>query len=302
MTRHKANYPSFKGELLAVILGLRKFEHILSAKRFLIRTDSSAITFLTSMCESFDFDIKHISGKTNTAADALSRAVFPSQPRDPDEPDSFLVYPDIEDVYSIENNKIEWTLEYKKDLPLSQVMEFVKIGITPSNLQRQGLPERTNQMLRWFKYLYIEDGLLYIHKPSSNGGSESRVVVPMGLQSKLIHEAHKGHTGINETLNKLRLWGYFPGMSDQVTLVVSNCIQCLQKSNQVPRHKGKSTHRELLSYPMQRIYIDTVGPLTPSRINGKIMKHIFTILDGFTRYLIAIPIPDLESSTLLNSS
>ena len=60
-------------------------------------------------------------------------------------------------------------------------------------------------------------------------------------------------------------------------------------------------HRELLSYPMQRVYIDTVGPLTPSRINGKIMKHIFTILDGFTRFLVAIPIPDLEASTLLNA-
>ena len=119
------------------------------------------------------------------------------------------------------------------------------------------------------------------------------VLIPMGLQSKLIHEAHRGHPGINETLNKLRLRGYFPGMTDQVTLVVSNCIQCLQKSNQVPLSKGKPMHREVLSYPMQRVYIDTVGPLTPSRINGKIMKHIFTILDGFTRYLTAIPIPDL---------
>ena len=87
----QSNYPSFQGVLLAVILGLRKFEHILRAKRFLIRTDSSAITFLTSMKESrgmfarwaiylspFDFEIKHISGAKNTAADALSRTVFPS--------------------------------------------------------------------------------------------------------------------------------------------------------------------------------------------------------------------------------
>ena len=122
----------------------------------------------------------------------------------------------------------------------------------------------------------------------------------MRLQNKLIYEAHKGHPGITETLSKLRLRGYFPGMTDMVTLIVSNCIQCLQKSNQVPRSKGKPTHRDLLSYPMQRIYIDTIGPLTPSRINGKIIKHIFTILDGFTRHLIAIAIPDLESSTLLN--
>ena len=163
---------------------------------------------------SFDFKIKHIPGKTNTTADALSRTLFPSQPG---EPDSFLVYPDIEDVYSIENSKVEWTLEYKKDLPLSQVMEFVKSGITPSNEQRRGLPVRTNQMLRWFKYLYIDEGLLYIHKPSFNDGSEPRVLIPIGLQSKLIHEAHQGHPGVNETLNKLRMKGYFPGMTDQVT-------------------------------------------------------------------------------------
>ena len=110
----------------------------------LIRTDSSAITFLTGMKESrgmfdrwavyltsFDFEIKHIPGKSNTAADTLSRTLFPVQSGDPNEPNSFLVDPDIENVYSIENGKVEWTLEYKKDLPLSQVIEFVKSGVTP---------------------------------------------------------------------------------------------------------------------------------------------------------------------------
>ena len=97
---------------------------------------------------------------------------------------------------------------------------------------------RTNQMLRWFKYLYLDEGLLYIHKPSFNVGSEPRVLIPIGLQSKLIHEAHQGRPGVNGTLNKLRMRGYFPGMTDQVTLVVSNCIQCLQKNNQVPLSKG----------------------------------------------------------------
>ena len=44
-------YPAHKGKLLAVILGLRKFEHILRARKFLIRTDSSAITFLKGLKE-----------------------------------------------------------------------------------------------------------------------------------------------------------------------------------------------------------------------------------------------------------
>ena len=44
-------YPAHKRELLAVILGLWKFEHILQARKFLIRTDSSAITFLKGLKE-----------------------------------------------------------------------------------------------------------------------------------------------------------------------------------------------------------------------------------------------------------
>ena len=142
--------------------------------------------------------------------------VLSSQPGDPDDPDSFLVYPDIENVYNIENNSDEWILEYKKDLPLSQVMEFVKIGQIPSNEQRRGLPVRTKQMLWWFRYLYIDEGLLYIQKPGFNGGSEPRVLVSMGLQRKLIYQAYKGHSGISETLTKLREREYFPEISLQV--------------------------------------------------------------------------------------
>ena len=64
---------------------------------------------------------------------------------------------------------------------------------------------RTNQLLRWFRYLYIDEGLLYIG-----------TLVPMGKQRKLIYQAHKGHSGISETLTKLREREYFPEISLQV--------------------------------------------------------------------------------------
>ena len=49
--------------------------------------------------------------------------IFPDQPGDPEDPDSFLVYPDIEDVYNIEIKCSEYSLEFKKDYALSQVKE-----------------------------------------------------------------------------------------------------------------------------------------------------------------------------------
>ena len=109
-------YPAHKGELLAVILGLRKFEHILRARKFLIRTESSAITFLKGLKEargifarwvvylpSFDFDIIHRSGKVNSAA--VSRTEMPQDEQDKEHPDKYLVYPEIDDVYQISKDK-----------------------------------------------------------------------------------------------------------------------------------------------------------------------------------------------------
>ena len=81
---------------------------------------------------------------------------FQTKPGDPENTDSFLVYPDIEDMYKIETNVSEWNLEYKKDYALSQVLELVKTGQIPSKEKRRGLPVRTNQLLWWFRYLYID--------------------------------------------------------------------------------------------------------------------------------------------------
>ena len=39
--------------------------------------------------------------------------------------------------------------------------------------------------------------------------------------------------------------------------------------------------------------------MTPCWYKGIVCKHILTIQDEFTRYLVAIPVPDLESKTLV---
>ena len=84
----ESNYVAHKGEAAAIIYSLRKFEHILRAKKFLIKTDSRALTFMDSMHEtrgiwarwqvyisSFNFDIVHQPRKDNIFADALSRVI-----------------------------------------------------------------------------------------------------------------------------------------------------------------------------------------------------------------------------------
>ena len=49
------------------------------------------------------------------------------------------------------------------------------------------------------------------------------------------------------------------------------------------------------------MYLDTVGPLTPCKYQGLTCKHILPILDGFSSYFVAIPLPDLEAKTILEA-
>ncbi len=80
------NYSATKREMNAVVWSLMKFERLLSCVRFVLHTDHQALTFLLTqrhvspmmyrwielVC-SFDFVVKHVPGKENVIADALSR-------------------------------------------------------------------------------------------------------------------------------------------------------------------------------------------------------------------------------------
>ena len=91
--------------------------------------------------------------------------------------------------------------------------------------------------------------------------SPPRICVPRSMQRESVELAHAGMT---ETLDKLRVKAFFPGMNNLVTLIVTNCVPCMQKNNSIPSAKSKVQHHEMLGYPFQRVYLDTVGPWLPA--------------------------------------
>ena len=84
-------YSTFDRELLALYLSIRHFRFMLEGRTFIAFTDNKPLTFalakasepwsarqqrhLAAISE-FTKDIRHISGKTNVVADALSRTII----------------------------------------------------------------------------------------------------------------------------------------------------------------------------------------------------------------------------------
>ncbi len=88
--RHQKSYSTIKKEALALILALNNFEVYIggSSRPVTVYTDHNPLTFIHQMLNSnqrlmrwalfvqaFNLEIKHVAGKNNVLADALSRVV-----------------------------------------------------------------------------------------------------------------------------------------------------------------------------------------------------------------------------------
>jgi hypothetical protein len=88
LKEHERNYATHDLELEAIIHALKKWRHYLMGRRFKLRTYHNGLKYLfdqptlntresrlLEFLHEYDFDIKHIKGKENKVADALSRRV-----------------------------------------------------------------------------------------------------------------------------------------------------------------------------------------------------------------------------------
>ena len=91
LNKHQINYSTIEKEAFGLLVSLKNFQHYLDpvVKPTEVRTDHNPLVFLNKMANSnqkltrwsmiiqeFDITIKHIKGKNNAVADALSRASF----------------------------------------------------------------------------------------------------------------------------------------------------------------------------------------------------------------------------------
>ena len=316
----ESSYASHKGELGALVLGLNKFEHILRARPFKVRTDSRCVQFLHSMKEyrgiyarwqcfisSFNFDIEHRSGSKQINADALSRRPGVSEDPGLEQLDPNLPYSDVEDIYVIQGVTAISDSEMQKhtadDIVLSRICEFVKTKIKPDKQIRKTLTAEGMSYINHFESLLFENGILYYQEPELNGIQKpKRMCIPMKLQERAFLFCHadptSGHYGINMTFSRMRERFYFPNMYTFISARILNCVECITKRS-THKNAQHKMHREQLSYFGQRVYCDIVGPMSGSKYNGKICRYLLTIMDGFTRYLVAVPIPDQKTETLV---
>ena len=150
--------------------------------------------------------------------------------------------------------------------------------------------------------LTIKSGILYRKFVRPDGSLRYlQVVVPRSLRTQFLDGVHagpmNGHLGIEKTRLKLQGIAYWQGWSFDALMYVRRCHIC-GTYRHGPRRKQGQLQRALAYDVMQKVHIDLVGPFCLSK---KGFRYLLTVICGFTKYLICVPIRDKHSVSVADA-
>jgi len=209
LKEHEQKYSAYDLELAVVIHALKMWRHYLMGRKFLLLTDHHSLTNYfsqptlnarqarwTYFLSTFDFDIKHLQGKENRVADALSRKV------------QSLYQISLSSWKSTLLETIQKTAEH--DAEYQQIKQQLKQGNGEGNQQ---------------KFELDNVGVLYY---------KGRIYIPNQSQIKNLildefHTSHyAGHPGYQKMITAIRRNYFWPGMKKDVTEYLAQCLECQQ--------------------------------------------------------------------------
>ena len=122
------------------------------------------------------------------------------------------------------------------------------------------------------------------------------------MRPKIIEEYHSsligGHKGISKTYRRNRERYTWPGLKDQITEFIRGCKSCFEQKLVRVRTREPMLITDTPDEPFDKASLDTVGKL-PTTPNGD--RHILTMQDNFSKYCIAVPIPNLKTTTIAHA-
>ena len=154
------------------------------------------------------------------------------------------------------------------------------------------------------KFRLADDGVLVITSSTTTKSRfkcAPRLVVPDSLKAFVLYLHHNfllaGHQGRDRTLAAISKRFYWKHMNDDCGRWIRSCIPCRRRKTPRP-HRTGLTQPMNAPHPLHTVAIDIVG-ICPETHDGDI--YILTMIDVFTRYPVAVPIPNRRAETVMKA-
>ena len=282
-TAAESRYHSFELETLAIINALERFHVYLDGIPFKIVTDCNSLAMTLHKkrvnsriarwaleLEKYNYAIQHKSGATMTHVDVLSRIPCIDTSK------SIIKTSECHFIAAIDGEDLDFHIQVaqNRDENLKNILNKLE-----------------NNTVEGFE---LCDGLVF--KLKSN---KRLLCVPKEMEENIIRMVHEkiGHLGTEKCYSEILKNYWFSNMREKITKFIQNCIKCIIYS--VP---ARSNDHCLYNIPKEPIPFDTVhvdhfGPLP--NIKSK-RKHIFVVVDAFTKYVKLYPVNSTSTKEVNN--
>ena len=268
----ESRYSAFDRELLALYLAIRHFRFALEGRHFTAYTDHRPLIhaiFRTkppwsarqqrhlAYISEFHLTLKHLPGRANAAADALSRPPAPT----------------ITAVATLP--------------PPSPLVDFEALASAQSSCPSVAKLLTSGSLL--VKPFTV--GAAQVLCDVSTG--TTRPLVPASFTRRVFDAVHNlAHVGTRATRRLVRRSFVWHNMNKDVGDWCRRCVAC--QRGKVTRHASAPLCSvPVPALPLSSINIDLVGPLPLSR--G--CRYLLTVIDRTTRWPEAIPVADMSAQT-----
>ena len=248
LSKAERKYSATRREMLSLVWAVRHFRPYLYGRKFIVRTDHSALQWLRSFREpegqvarwleqlaEFNFDVEHRPGRKHGNADALSRHLC-SQPED--DSSTITVNQCSQGSFSAQQDSLfpQWTPADIRQLQNADTDLGTMIGWI-SNTMPLSYPRQVSRTLQnlWAQrqQLVLLDGILYRKWEDARGGgkdSHLQLVLPKKQVPDVLQQFHDsptaGHLGITKVLQKVKWRFYWVGQRRDVEDWCRKCEKC----------------------------------------------------------------------------
>ena len=171
---------------------------------------------------------------------------------------------------------------------------------TPDELAAQSAHVKEYAQLR--TQLALRDGLIFLRR--EDDPQRELVVVPAGLVERIIRINHEGlgaaHQAAKATSARTLKVFYWAGLKRDIQMYVAACPVCTKflRVRQLPKAGLRPMD---IGGRGECLAMDIVGGQNSLPLTARANRYILTMIDCFSRFAIAVPLPDQSSDSIISA-